>query len=93
MLTLAEAVGIPESGGIQALRWYLRGERIHRTQQRDQQAHRFALMAQSPAEGWTPISSFWNYAEDEARPRSFLTSCHDSTQSPANYDPAAPQLA
>ena len=49
VLTLAEAVGIPESGGIQALRWYLRGERIHRTQQRDQQAHRFALMAQQSA--------------------------------------------
>lgn len=50
VLTLAEAVGIPESGGIQALRWYIRGARLHHKKQRHRQAHRFGLMAQRSAE-------------------------------------------
>lgn len=50
VLTLAEDVGIPESGGIQALRWYILGARIHRQKQRHQQAHRFDLMAQRSAQ-------------------------------------------
>lgn len=49
VLTLAEQVGIPESGGTQALCWYLRGARIHRKKQRYRQAHRFELMAQRSA--------------------------------------------
>lgn len=50
VLALAEAVGIPEVGGLQALRWYLTGARIHRHKRRYRRAHRFDLMAERSAE-------------------------------------------